>query len=130
MNERFVLTPGQEEKERDSGIKVSNRRKKNPLTICEKLAKQRTTSRPFFFFLILEIYVQQVNSTTKTHGQEVPPVYLKVNGVYQRYGSWFCRALGNGFGCFWWCVVGDTGKTESVGRLAFATRHVDLMVAG
>ena len=48
MNERFVLTPGQEEKERDSGIKVSNRRKKNPLTICEKLAKQRTTSRPFF----------------------------------------------------------------------------------
>ena len=53
----------------------------------------------FFFFFNLEIYVQQVNSTTKTHGRDMSCQSTKRStGCHD--GSWFGIAS---LDVSWWC---------------------------
>ena len=57
----------------------------------------------FFFFLNLEIYVQQVNSTTKTHGRDMSCQSTK---KCHDGGSWFGIARGERVWVFAGGVVG------------------------
>ena len=82
----------------------------------------------FFFFEISIDYPEEVTNCTKTWGLQNSRTKRWIDVVSSI--TWVIWSCGGGFG--WWCGrIGDTGKADMPsGRLAFATRHVDLMAAG
>ena len=74
-------------------------------------------------------YPEEVTNCTKTWGLQNSHTKCWFDVV-----SSIARVIRIGIACVggWWCGrMGDTGKADiPSGRLAFATRHVDLMAAG